>query len=168
MFGENHADTLTSVNNLANLYRSEGKTAEATALFASVLDARRRVLGPMHPDTIGVIPFLGEVLLKQDKFAGAEALLREALHNYEKTAGTSWPQYWSQSLLGAALVGQSRYAEAEPLLVSGYQGLLQRRATIPFEDRPVSAQAGERIVQLYERWGKAEKAAEWREKLQGK
>jgi hypothetical protein len=46
--------------------------------------------------------------------------------------------------------------------------MAQREATIPFEDRLALAQAGERIVQLYESWGKPEKAAQWRVKLQNK
>jgi len=66
------------------------------------------------------------------------------------------------------MAAQAKYAQAEPLAVSGYQGLIQREATIPFEDRRRLAHAGERIVQLYESWGKPEKVAEWREKLRTK
>jgi len=166
--GEDHPDTIKSMNSLANLYRSEGKSAEAETLLTSVLEARRRVLGPTHPDTISVTASLGEVRLQQKKYADAEALLRQARNNSEKMAADSWERYWSQNLLGASLAGQSQYAEAESLLVSGYQGMLQREAAIPLEDRPVLSQAGERIVQLYEKWEKPEKAAEWRERLQSK
>jgi eukaryotic-like serine/threonine-protein kinase len=166
--GEDHPDTIKSMNSLANLYRSEGKSAEAETLLTSVLEARRRVLGPTHPDTISVTALLGEVRLQQKKYAEAEALLRQARNNSEKMAADSWERYWSQNLLGASLAGQSQYAEAESLLVSGYQGMLQREAAIPLEDRLVLSQAGERIVQLYEKWEKPEKAAEWREKLQSK
>jgi len=41
----------------------------------------------------------------------------------------------------------------------------RRTARMPFEDRRTVEQAGRRVVQLYESWGKAEKAAEWREKV---
>jgi hypothetical protein len=57
------------------------------------------------------------------------------------------------------------YVDAEPLLVSGYQGMVQREAAIPPESRCVVMQAGERIVQFYRSWGKPEKAAEWGGKL---
>jgi hypothetical protein len=70
--------------------------------------------------------------------------------------------------LGASLSGQSKFAEAEQQLVSGYQGLMQREATIPFEDRPALTHAGDSIVHLYESWGKPEKASDWRVKLQAK
>ena len=166
--GQDHPDTIKSMNSLASLYRSEGKSAEAETLLSSVLEARRRVLGPAHPDTTTVMALLGDVRLQQKKYADAEALLREAQNNNEKSAADSWERYWSQSLLGASLAGQSQYIEAEPLLISGYQGMLQREAAIPLEDRPVLPQAAERIVQLYEKWEKPEKAAEWRERLQSK
>jgi eukaryotic-like serine/threonine-protein kinase len=168
VLGDEHPDTITSRSDLAALYRSEGKYAEAGALFTSVLEARRRLLGPAHPDTTDVMALLAEVRLQQKQYGAAESLLREALNNDEQAAVDSWRRYRSRSLLGASLAGQSKYAESEPPLVSGYQGMVQREAAIPFEDRPALKQAGEGIVQLYESWGKPEKAAEWREKLQMK
>ncbi len=35
------------------------------------------------------------------------------------------------SLLGGALLGQGRYAEAEPLVIGGYEGMKAREAKIP-------------------------------------
>ena len=168
VLGEDHPDTLGNLSDLATLYRREGKYEEAGVLFASVLQARRRVLGPAHPDTTDIMALLAEVRLHQKQYVAAESLLREALSNDEKTAPDSWRLFRSQSLLGASLAGQAKYAEAELLSVSGYQGMVHRKATIPFEDRLVLTQCEERIVQLYESWGKPEKAAEWREKLQAK
>jgi hypothetical protein len=43
----------------------------------------------------------------------------------------SWLTFNTQSLLGGALLGQKKYAEAEPLLVKGYEGLKTREKTIP-------------------------------------
>lgn len=39
------------MSNLANV-SVQGKYTEAEALFNQVVDARRRVLGPEHPDTL--------------------------------------------------------------------------------------------------------------------
>ena len=63
------------------------------------------------------------------------------------------------------LLGQKTYAEAEPLLLAGYEGMKAREAKVP---KPRLTQAGERIVKLYEAWGQPEKAAEWRAKLDRK
>jgi len=165
VLGAEHPYTLVSMKELATLKQRQGNYADADAIFTSVLEARRRVLGPAHPDTLEVMTSLGEIRLQQKRYTDAEPLLREALTIYEKTASDSWQRYRSQSLLGAVLAAQSRYAEAEPLLASGYQGMIQRETTVRFEDRPALSRAGERIVQLYEKWGKPEKAAEWQEKV---
>ena len=163
VLGAEHPYTLISMKDLAMLKQSEGNYAAADALFASALDARRRVLGPAHPDTLEVMMSLAEVRLQQRHYIDAEPPLREALANYEKAASDSWQRYRCQSLLGASLAAQNQYADAERLLISGYQGMLQRKATIPFEQRPAISGVAERIAQLYEKWGKPEKAVVWRD-----
>jgi len=126
------------------------------------------VLGQQHPDTVAAMDSLGWIHLQQGNFVRAETLFREHLVIYEKMAPDAWSRYYSQALLGASLAGQERYLEAEPLLVSGVQGMMQREATIPPTFRRMVEWAGSSIVQLYQSWGKPEKAAEWREKLQAK
>jgi hypothetical protein len=42
-------------------------------------------------------------------------------------------------------------------LVSGYQGMMQRAAAIPLEDRVMLSQAAGRIIQLYENWEQPKK-----------
>jgi hypothetical protein len=64
------------------------------------------------------------------------------------------------------LAGQTRYAEAEPLLIGGYEGLKAREAKIPAPARGRVQAAAGRIEPFYEDWGKSEKAVEWRAKLQ--
>lgn len=76
-----------------------------------------------------------------------------------------WTTFHTKSLLGGSLAGQKNYAEAEPLLLSGYEGMREREAKIPPEGKPRLTEALERIVQLYDGWGKPDKAAEWRAKL---
>ena len=86
------------------------------------------------------------------------------LNGYERLWNT-WGRYNCESMLGASLAGQKKYAEAEGLLLSGYAGMVQRKATIPAPSRFKLEQAGKWIVQLYQDWGKPDKAAEWRQKL---
>ncbi len=63
------------------------------------------------------------------------------------------------------LLGQKKYAEAEPLLVQGYEGMKAREAKIPPQSKKRLTEAAERIVQLYDAWGKPDQAAEWRKRL---
>jgi hypothetical protein len=44
----------------------------------------------------------------------------------------------------------------------------QREGKIPKRDKARLTQAVERLVQLYDAWGKPDKAAEWRKRLEGK
>lgn len=123
MLGEQHPETLTSMRDLANLYQVQGKYAEAERLLTRALEIRRRIQGEQHPDTTNTLASLGEVRLRQQRYSEAEVLLRSALLTYEKTATDTWPRYRTQRLLGASLVSQNMHAEAESLLLSGYQGL---------------------------------------------
>ena len=63
------------------------------------------------------------------------------------------------------MAGQNEYAEAETLLLQGYEGLKAREAKIPAPERKDLADDGARIVTFYEAWGKKDKADEWRTKL---
>jgi tetratricopeptide (TPR) repeat protein len=166
VLGEDHPDTLGTMASLADLYQNQGKFAEAEEVFTKVLNVRRRTLGSDNPATTTVLDALGRMMLKQRRFADAEPRLREALVGQEKKSPDSWERYDSQSMLGASLAGEGKYVEAEPLLLSGCEGLLQRKATIPAYSRITIEEAGERIIQLYQHWNKPEKAAAWREKLQ--
>jgi non-specific serine/threonine protein kinase/serine/threonine-protein kinase len=109
---------------------------------------------------------LALLYLNQRKDAEAERLLREALASSEEAKIDTWVRYNCQSLLGASLAGQKKYAESEALLLSGYEGMMQRIGTIPAASRFRLEQAGKQIVDLYRKWGKPQKAAEWRAKLQ--
>jgi eukaryotic-like serine/threonine-protein kinase len=168
VLGNEHPDTLDIMDDLAGLRQSQGKYEEAAALLESVMDTRRRVLGPAHPDTLEAMSSLADVRLDQKKYADAEPLLREALSGYEKTAPDTWNQHWNQTLLGASLAGQSKFAEAEPLLVDGYEGMTRQEEASSITSQPELDKAVQRIVQLYESWGKPDKAATWKEKLSGK
>ena len=50
--GPEYPDTLKSMDDLAIVYREQGKYPQAEALGTQVLDIRRRSLGPEHPDTL--------------------------------------------------------------------------------------------------------------------
>jgi hypothetical protein len=70
-------------------------------------------------------------------------------------------------MLGDSLAGQGEYAEAEPLLLSSYLGMMERASTIPAAARTNNLKyAGEAIIRLYEGWGKPDLAAQWKQKLE--
>jgi hypothetical protein len=52
VLGEEHPDTLLSMNNLALTYLNQEQWKEAEELQVRVMQTRRRVLGDEHPDTL--------------------------------------------------------------------------------------------------------------------
>jgi hypothetical protein len=107
-------------------------------------------------------------LLQIKAYADAEPLLRECLAIREKTQADLWSTFNSKSALGAVLMGQKKYADAEPLLVAGYEGMKQREATLPPQARVRLTEALERLVQLYEGAAKPVEAARWRKELEAR
>jgi len=67
--------------------------------------------------------------------------------------------------LGTTRLVHRKFDEAEPLLLESYAGLKQYESENPKVKVRV-AQALQRLVQLYDRWDKKDKADEWRIKLE--
>jgi tetratricopeptide (TPR) repeat protein len=84
--GEEHTDTLFSVNNLAGLYLARGQYAQAEPLYVQTLDVRRRVLGDEHTDTLLSMNNLAVAYQEQGQYAKAEPLYVKRW----KSAAASW------------------------------------------------------------------------------
>ena len=111
----------------------------------------------------GLLAQMGSTLLDAHAWPDSEPILRECLDIREKAEPDAWTTANTRSLLGGALLGQSRHAEAEPLLRSGYEGLKQRADAIPPGGRHRPGQALDRLIALAEATGKPEEAKAWRE-----
>jgi serine/threonine protein kinase/Tfp pilus assembly protein PilF len=164
--GDEHPRTLESMAGLAHIYAARGNFEQAERLFSTVLEARRRLLGEEQPDTLNTAIFLANVRLDRHDFASAEAALRDTLKIYEKIAPDDFSRHWCQGLLGASLGSQKKYAEAEPLLIAGYDGMAKGRDNVPAGDRRAINDIAQRTARLYQEWGNLDKAAEWTRKAQ--
>ncbi|MFO0955909.1 MAG: serine/threonine-protein kinase [Isosphaeraceae bacterium] len=164
--GPDHPSTLNSRVLLALAYEQARRPEDAEPLIRQIVD-RSRAKGPGgNPTLADALASLGLNLLAQRRWAEAEPVLRECLELREKAIPDDWRTANTRSMLGGSLLGQEKYAEAEPPLLEGREGLKSRAGTIPPPFRALRLrEAAERIVALYEAWGKAEQAAEWREKL---
>jgi eukaryotic-like serine/threonine-protein kinase len=144
-----------------------GKTTQATALVTEQVRAARRQF-PADSPWLGVaLADTGKALLDAKAYAAAEPLLRESLSLGEKLGPDAWDTHRARSLLGGVLLGQQKYAAAEPLVLNGYEGLRQTQAGImPCVKDVTLWDALERLVQLYDAWGKPDEAAKWRKELE--
>jgi eukaryotic-like serine/threonine-protein kinase len=91
-----------------------------------------------------------------------ELPLRECLATREKRQPSDWRTFNAQSLLGGALLGQNKYAEAEPLLLAGYEGMKQREAAIPEQGKVRLPEALDRLIDLYTATDKPGDMKKWR------
>jgi serine/threonine protein kinase/tetratricopeptide (TPR) repeat protein len=153
--------TLQAMRFLAEAYDTVGEYPEALRLGQKLLDIQRRKLSVDDPALAVTLATLGLCLLHAQQPMEAEPLLRECLALHQKNQADRWTTFQAQSLLGGSLLVQQKYVEAEPLLLQGYEGLQQRKATIPAYDKVRLTEALERLVQLYEAWGKPDEAAKW-------
>ena len=139
---------------------------KALPLFTDFLAGRRERLGRDDLRFAGVLASVGNDLLKHGQDAAAEKVLDECLSIRAKKQPDEWNTFNTRSMLGGVLLGQKKYAEAEPLLLQGYEGMKKREAAIPPEVRSIRlTEALERIVLLYHASGRKEQAQEWRQKL---
>ena len=121
--GEDHPDTLRSVNNLGNLLMQKGDYEAAEALYRRALEGREKALGADHLDTLGSVGNIGVLLYGKDDFDGAEALVRRALEGYEKALGAEHPDTLSSvNNLGLLLRKKGDFNGAEALYRRALEG----------------------------------------------
>jgi tetratricopeptide (TPR) repeat protein len=145
----------------------EGDLQGTEAHLRTALDLNRRSIGEEHGNTIEMRLSIAVVLCLKGEEAEAEPMLRELAAMGEaprrvlagRILKLEWLRCYAMSLLGDALAREGKYAEAEPLLVQGFEGM-----DPPDAHAVRKREALDRIVKLYEAWGKLELAAEWRRK----
>jgi tetratricopeptide (TPR) repeat protein len=89
--GEEHPDTLTSMNNLAATLWQMGELPGARALQEKVLEICRRVQGEEHPHTLASINNLATTLRQMGDLPGARALHKKVLAIRRRVQGEEHP-----------------------------------------------------------------------------
>ncbi len=161
VYGEGSLQVARTLGPLGPILLDEGKLEEAETVLRRALAVRVEKLPPRHVDTAVAQADLARALNARGKFEEARTLAADALSiREEKLPVGQWSRFEAQSLLGEALAGLGKLAEAEALLLPAYDGLRASAAVSPWKKRA----ARERIVRLYEAWGRPEAAAAWRAK----
>ncbi len=142
-------------------YRGAGRPNAARRAFLDRLKSVRSALPPDGLPLAAELTKAGADLMTVAGAADAEPILRESVGLYREQEPDGWRVFNAQALLGAALLGQQKYVDAEPHLTAGYAGLIARQAAIPPRDRTRPAEAAERLVDLYTRWGKPDEVKKW-------
>jgi tetratricopeptide (TPR) repeat protein len=158
---------------LCRAFRSGAEVAEQSGDVDGALARRREAVSYLRgrlpaddPEVADALAGLASTLLLIGKYSEAESMARESLAIIEKKLPDDWRAFNAKSVLGGSLLGQKRYAEAEPLLLSGYEGMEQRKDKIPAERKSWLKETLRRLVQLYEATDRPAQAAEWKRKLE--
>ena len=110
------ADASWFANCAAGIMTVLGDFAGAETLFRRALEARERLLGPGHPDTLTSVNNLAALLRAKGDYAAAEPLNRRALEVREQLLGPEHPDtLTSVNNLADLLLAKGDYAAAEPL-----------------------------------------------------
>ena len=123
-FGEAHVEYATSISNLAVVLDAAGKPREALPLLEQALKIATPQLGLDHPRVVTIAVELARAHIAGGQPALAEAPLRRALAVRQRLMlEGDWRIAYVQSLLGAALFEQKKFAEAQPLMAAADQVL---------------------------------------------
>jgi tetratricopeptide (TPR) repeat protein len=165
VYGPDHPRTLWTVWKIAEMDRDRGRLDEAGASFRRCIEGNLKAQGPEGLDVATLRADLGLNELRRGEPARAEPLFREALRVYDKAMPENWRRFEIQGQLGESLAAQKKFAEAEPLILGGYEGLTARRKDVTVDAWSRLPEAGRRVVRLYEAWGKSAEADRWRKKI---
>lgn len=152
-------------NGLARAYFAKGRTAEALELLRQLEAQVRQGPSDAVSARARLLAELGGTQLEGSQWAEAERILREAIGLLERSERPSWYLDDARSMLGATLLGQEKFAAAEPLLLEAYEGLKQRESEIPRPLPTALERALQRIVALYEQTGADTSLQRWRTEL---
>ncbi len=153
--GDEHPDTLSSVNGLARLYQDQGRYEEAEPLLAETWAIRQRVLGPEHADTLESMTNLAGLYYDTGRDAEAEPLFTDLVEIRERLLGDDHlDTLYSKDNLTSCYLLQGRFDEAERLATE----VLAVRKAVHGESHPDILQTMDYLAFVHLNLGPIEKA----------
>jgi tetratricopeptide (TPR) repeat protein len=159
VLGDEHPDTLSTMNNLGITYSDQGRWGEAAELQEKVLHSRNGNLGENHPSTLGTMLGLGITYQRQGRLADAVELLAATMKSHLRLNFGGDDVAEAMTELGVAYLYQGRHEEAVEL---HHKALVDRRESLG-ERHPEFIQTLYCLAEDYrhqERWEDAAKLQE--------
>jgi hypothetical protein len=165
--GPDHPRTIEIMQELERLWEERRNYNAADALSEQCLTRTRRREGAESMAYAQVLSEVGIARLRRHQWAQAEPLLRESLGVRETLQPDDPRTFSARSALGRALLGQGKQAEAEPLIVAGYNGLKQKKgSTLSIDPDGDLNDAMDGLVLLTELRADQPQAGAWRAELE--
>jgi tetratricopeptide (TPR) repeat protein len=153
--GKPHPNLSRGTYNMATELRALGRVDEAIARLRETIQIERQVVRADDPVRAFPLVDLAAIYLTQGRGREAEPLLREAVAIRRRAGDDATDLGQALSDLGACLTMLARYPAADSALAEGYEVLLSAEGA---DDERTRA-ARDRLIALYEAWGKPERAA---------
>ena len=140
-----------SLNNLAELYESQGRYNDAEPLYLQSLDISKRQLGDDHPFVASSLNNLAVLYRSQGRYNDAEPLYLQSLDIWKRQLSDAHPAVaTSLNNLAGLYESQGRYNDAEPLYL---QSLDIRKRQLG-DDHPFVASSLNNLAVLYRSQGR--------------
>ncbi|GAB1523555.1 hypothetical protein RhiTH_006705 [Rhizoctonia solani] len=155
MRGDEHPDTLRSMNDLANAYSHLGRYEDARALHTQVLHTRKQVLGTNHPDTLTTMNNLANAYSDLGRYEDARALYTQVLDTRKQVLGTDHPNtLTTMNNLAIVYSDLGRYEDARVL----YTQVLDTRKQVLGTNHPDTLTTMNNLAIAYSKLGRYEDA----------
>ena len=155
---KNYDGTTKAARELREIYKKQGRQAEAEAIWRPLLAEFEAALGPDHKSTVKVRFEIGRVLAKQDdggKLLEAEAMYQRALSGYKKVLGMDHKSTVKTLYnLGLVFKRQRKLHEAEDTFQQALSGHKKIRGT----DHPKTKDTAKQLSRIYKKQGRHEEA----------
>ena len=151
ILGEEHPDTLRSMNYLALTFLDQGRTEEAAALQEEVVEKRKLILGAEHPDTLTSMNNLALTYRDQGRTADAAALQEEVVQKRRWILGAEHPHTLrSMDNLALMYLAQGRMWEAAAL----QEEVLEKQQQILGPEHPATLTSMNNLASTYRAQGR--------------
>jgi hypothetical protein len=159
VFGADRPEYAEMLNSLAGSLEAQGRLDDAESLFDESLQITERYFDADHPRVLTFTINQARIRIERGRAAGTEDVLRRVLQTRQRLfPHGDWRIAQAQSLLGAALIAQRRFADAEPLMLEADRALNSNPGTEDDERRANR----DRLVQLYTSQGRRDRADAYR------
>ncbi|KAF7371435.1 FabD/lysophospholipase-like protein [Mycena sanguinolenta] len=148
--GEDHLNTLVTMNNLADTYRRLGQFEAAEKLQVEVLEKRRKLLGEDHLDTVMAMHNLAATYHHLGRFEDARKLGVEVLEKQRRLLGDDHPETLdAMHNLGITYHDLEQFEEAAKLHIV----VVEKWKQLAGDDHPRTLDAMHNLAAIYHNLG---------------
>lgn len=151
---------------LYSTYIAASKSGDAESLSKQLLAAKAAQKDIDRRDLSDLLFEHGNDFLRLKNFARSEMLLAQCVTIRKELEPNKWYTFQAESIWGEALFRLENFEEAEPHLLSGYEGLVARKSQIRSKPKQTINRAVDRLVKLYQLKKDLKSVKTWESKRQ--